>query len=350
MYDVIIIGGGPAGLSAALVLGRCRRRVLVCDAGRPRNWWAQEIHGFLTRDGIDPLELLRLGRGEFERYGVEFRSTEVTDATYAPGPLFSATLADGTEVQSRRMLLATGVRDVLPKIDGIEEFYGRGVHHCPYCDGWEHRDEHLIAYGRGKPGLGLALSLLTWSNRITVCTDGARLSPTDRRTLERHSISFRTERIARLEGSGSAIPVSSAATHGRRGGRRLARLLFANGDALDCGALFFNTGQYQRSGLPARLGCDFRPDGSVRTDTRQRTCVPGLYLAGDADKDVQFAIVAAAEGATAAVTINHELQEEDRLEDADPAASRQGSPPGGEKTKDRPQGRAVQWAQQGSNL
>lgn len=313
MYDVIIVGGGPAGLSAALILGRCRRRVIVCDAGNPRNRAAQELHGFLSRDGIDPLELLRLGRGEIERYGVEFRSTDVTDASYTPGEGFTATLADGTQVRGRRMLLATGVRDKLPKIEGIEEFYGSGVHHCPYCDGWEHRDEHLVAYGRGKPGIGLGLSLRTWSDRVTVCTDGTRISRQEHELLAKHGIGVRTERVVRLEGSTSAVAVSAGAS--RRGGvRRLERVILASGAPVECGALFFNTGQYQRSGLPARLGCEFRPNGSVRTDRNQRTCVPGLYLAGDADKDVQFVVVAAGEGATAAVAINHELQEEDRME------------------------------------
>jgi thioredoxin reductase len=153
-YDVIIVGGGPAGLSAALVLGRSRRRVLVCDNGRPRNAASHGLHGYLTRDGILPGELLRIGGEQLEPYGVEFRQIEAADAERDVGG-FSVLLAGGECVRSRLLLVATGVVDRLPEIDGVRELYGRSVFHCPYCDGWEMRDEPLAVYGRGRQGAGL---------------------------------------------------------------------------------------------------------------------------------------------------------------------------------------------------
>jgi thioredoxin reductase len=298
MYDVLIVGGGPAGLSAALWLGRCRRRVLVCDAGRPRNIAAQEAHGYLTRDAIHPVEFLRLGREDLVRYGVELRQLKVEHAQAAERG-FTAALADGTEVHGRKLLLATGVVDEIPSVPGMAEYYGRGVFHCPYCDGWEVRDLPLVAFGHGKSALGLALSLKTWSKDITICTHGpANLTATDRQRLRDSGLVLRAERIGQLEGSE----------------RGLERIIFETGQALTCRALFFNTGQLQRSDLFKSLGCRTRRDGAAWTDHRQRTSVPGLFLAGDASRDVQFLIVAAAEGAKAAVAINRELQDEDRGE------------------------------------
>src|SRR4051794_31412501 len=305
LYDVLIVGGGPAGLSAALVLGRCRRRVLVVDSSRPRNAAAQAMHGYLSRDGISPRELLRLGRAEVDQYGVEVLDAEVDTAHGlspgdAPDPRasFEIVTEDGRRFRSRKLLLATGVRDVLPQIEGAESYYGRGVHHCPYCDGWEHRDRALVAYGTGRAAVGLALSLRTWSGNVTACTGGKRVATGDRDRLLRNGIALRTERIARLDGSGEA----------------LQRIIFEAGPPLECHALFFKTDQAQRSHLPAMLGCESKVGNQIRTHDKQRTCMPGLFLAGDADGDVQFVIVAAAEGARAATAINRELQDEDRSE------------------------------------
>ncbi|MEX2219845.1 MAG: NAD(P)/FAD-dependent oxidoreductase [Phycisphaerales bacterium] len=306
MYDVIIVGGGPAGLSAALVLGRCRRRVLVIEAGRPRNACAEHMHGYLTRDGTEPVEMQRLGRQEVLRYGVEIREAEAVGGSCGGGGGagggggsggFEIECDDGSRARSRKLLLATGVADVLPQIEGLKELYGRSVHHCPYCDGWEHKDQPLAAYGRGEQGAGLALALRTWTGRVTACTDG---EPLDREWLEKlaaRGVALRDEKVAKLEGEGG----------------RLRRVHFQRGPALECEGLFFNTGQYQRSELAQRLECAIGGKGEVKTTDRQRTNIPGLWLAGDADRDVQFVIVAAAEGATAAVSINKELQEEDSM-------------------------------------
>jgi thioredoxin reductase len=293
MYDVIVVGGGPAGLSAALVLGRCRRRVVVCDAGRPRNERAEAVHGFLTREGLPPAELLRLGRENAAPYRVEFRQAEVTEASCEADGTFTVTLARGERLRARKLLLATGMRDEVPGIEGLDRFYGRSVHHCPYCDGWEHRDERIASYGKGAAAVGLALALLTWSPQVTACTDGEPIDEAERERARGNGIEIREERVVRLEGS-----------------ERLERVVFESGPALECRALFFNTGQVQQCDLAERLGCTMRR-GAVQTTARQGTGVPGLFLAGDADKDVQFVIVAAGEGATAAVAINKELHEED---------------------------------------
>jgi thioredoxin reductase len=293
-HDVIIVGAGPAGLSAALNLGRARRRVVVCDAGRPRNAASRHAHGYLTRDGIPPREILRIGRTEAAAYGVEFIEQEVSDATCDDAGV-SVQLADGTTLAGRKLLLATGVRDHVPPLDGIAPLYGISVHHCPYCDGWENRDRPLAAYGAPDAASGLALSLLNWSRDVVVCTDGRPLTPKSRRRLREHGLAARVEPIVRLDGTDG----------------RLERIVFADGPPLERHALFFNTGQAQRSPLADRLGCTFNDKGHVKCDRKRRTGVPNLFLAGDASGDVQFVVNAAAEGAQAAVAINAELQEED---------------------------------------
>ena len=299
MLDVIIVGGGPAGLSAALVLGRCRRRVLICDAGHPRNAASHGLHGFLTRDGIEPAQFLRLAREQLKPYEtVELRQAEVTDARHLASG-FEVTLNNGEVISSRKLLLATGVVDNVPSIDGLGDLYGRTVFHCPYCDGWEMRDRPLAVYGRGENGLGLALELLLWSRDLVLCSDGpAELSEDERQRLAHHEIRIREDRITRLEGSEGV----------------LKRIVFANGDSLTRSGLFFSTGNRQASDLAEKLGCRFTEQGCVDTGDYETTNVPGLYVAGDASRLVQFVIVAASEGAQAAVAINKELMKADLMD------------------------------------
>lgn len=296
-YDAIIIGAGPAGLSAALVLGRCRRRVLVCDQGRQRNASSDELHGFLTRDCTPPRELLAISRDQLKRYDtVELRHAEVVDARRRTRGA-EVVLADGTRLIARKLLLATGVVDELPAVEGVEAFYGRSVHHCPYCDGWEHRDEPVAVYGQDQRGLGMTKTLLCWTKDLVLCTDGTdTLTDEDRAFLARHRVELRTERLVRLEG---------------RDGR-LTHLVFAGGGRLPRRALFFNTHQRQHApNLAERLGCEITDKGSIGKHGLEETCVDDVYVAGDASKDVQLAIVAAAEGATAAFAINVALLQDD---------------------------------------
>ena len=296
-YDVVIVGAGPAGLSAALILGRCRRSVLLCDSGKPRNAASRALHGYLTRDGIDPHDFRSIGRTELERYEtVELKEIAVTDARCDERGRFTVTLGDGSAVCSRKLLVATGVCDNLPAIDGIEEMYGRSVFHCPYCDGWELRDQPIAIYGKEHRGVGLSLELTAWSRDLILCTDGpGGISDEDRARLARNRIGIREERVIALEGRDGI----------------LGRIRFDNGEPLARRALFFSAGQFQRSELAIRLGCEVNDKGTVRTGKYESTHLAGLYVAGDASRAVQWVIVAAAEGAEAAFAINTDLTRED---------------------------------------
>jgi thioredoxin reductase len=295
LYDAIIVGGGPAGLSAALILGRCRRSVLVCDSGESRNEWSVSLNGYLTRDGIHPKEFLAIGRRELEPYGVEWKNTRVVEAACGANGWFELWTEDGEKLSAKKILIATGLKDYWPEIPGSRPFYGTSIHHCPYCDGWESRDKPLVAYGLGRVAVGLSMSLKTWSPDVTLCTDGSnRLTPEDRDKLARNSIKVRTEKITRAVGTDG----------------HLEHLYFDKGEPIPCGALFFAMASVQRSDLPRQLNCEFTAKGVVKSDNKQKAHLTGLYLAGDADRDMQQVIVAAAEGVKAAININKELQEE----------------------------------------
>jgi thioredoxin reductase len=297
-YDLAIVGSGPAGLSAALVLGRSRRRVIVCDHGEPRNYAAHAVNGFLGLDGISPKELRKTGVEECEKYGVEFIRSKVVSGSYenAEGhAVFVLHLQNGTSVHARKLLLATGVKDDLPGILGFNAFYGVSAHHCPYCDGWEHANKRLVAYGKGEAVAKLAITLLSWSKSVTCCTDGVALALALTTRLRKYGIGCRTEKIKELSGSDGI----------------LKEVRFFEGKHLPTDAFFFSAGQGQRSSLPELLGCKCDEEGLVISKGKQGTGVRGLFLAGDADGDVQFAIVAAAEGAIAATAINSELDGDD---------------------------------------
>ena len=293
--DVIIVGAGPAGLSAALVLARACRTVLVFDHNQPRNAATAHMHGYLTREGIAPADFRRIARNDLARYeSVRLEAGEVVEARCIEGG-FQVQLADGRTCRSRKLLVATGVVDNVPEVPGLQELYGKSVFHCPFCDGWELRNQGLAVYGRGRRGHGLSMELLGWSRDVVLCPDGpAELDDQHREELARNGIQIREDRILRLEG---------------RDGQ-LETVIFEDGPPLPRRGLFFTTGQYQASPLARALGCDFNEKGTVHTGRHETTTVPGLYVAGDASRDVQWVIVAAAEGAEAAFAITQDLIKE----------------------------------------
>ena len=300
VYDVVIVGGGTAGLSGAIVLGRCRRRVFLCHVGQPRNQASRAVHCLLGHEGTPPTELLARGRRELERYTtVESHADRVTEITPTRNQ-FAVACADGFTLTARKVLLTTGLTDEVPQIEGIERLYGRSVHHCPYCDGFEHRDQPLAVYGAGDKGAGLALMMKQWSSDVILCTDGAsEVSSTMQSRLKQHDIAIWAERIAKLEGTEDGA---------------LRRIHLQGGNVLERAAIFFTTGCQQTSDLSAALGCARDKKGGIVTDpVTEESSVRGVYVAGDASRDVLLVAVAIAEGAKAGVAINRALLQEDGL-------------------------------------
>jgi len=289
-YDVLIIGAGPAGLSAALVLGRVCRRVLVIDSGKPRNAPSPASHSFFTRDGSPSSELLRIGREQLRPYGVEVLDAEVADA-FQEGDAFTVALADGSRRSARRLLLATGVVDPVPEIEGLRELWGTSVLHCAYCHGWEVRDQPLAVYANGGSAAEIVALVRCLSRDVVLCTDGPADLGDDLEMLDRAGILVREEPIVRLKGNDG----------------RLERIVFADGSDLPRRALFLPTLPRQHSDLAERLGCELTGYGLVKVDAAGLTTVPGVYAAGDLALRRHQVVVASADGAIAGITINHEL-------------------------------------------
>ena len=295
-FDVLILGGGPAGLSAALILGRCHRKALLCDEGRQRNLSSHAIHGLLGREGRSPSDFLGEALEELSRYkSVEVRRTRVTDIVPA-GEAFNFVCADGTHGTASKVLLATGLVDELPELAGLEPLYGVSVHHCLYCDGFEYAGKPVAAYGKGDKGAELAVMMKHWMSDVVACSDGTEVSAKATRKLERFKIPLRSEPIRSLKGANG----------------ELAKIVFETGPELPRAGLFFSTGCHQASDLSNSLGCKRNEKGGVVIDpATEESSVPGVYVAGDVSRDVLLVAVAIAEGAQAAVAINKALLRRD---------------------------------------
>lgn len=292
-YDIVIVGGGPGGLSAALALGRARKKVLVCDAGPRRNAAAVEMHNFVTRDGIAPQEFRRIAREQMQQYtSVEIREVSVEKITGAKNN-FTVTLSDG-EVTARRILLTTGMIDTRLDLPGIERHWGHGVVQCPYCHGWESRDRpwgFVLTPLTAAHAMPFAMQLLGWSNDITVFTNAA---------TEIHADSLAPLKNAGLKVETRKITQLSETKH-------LEFIEVEGGARVPCELLFAHPPQKQVP-VVTQLGLALDENGYVKTDPmKKETSVPGIYAAGDLCTQMQAAVWAAANGTVAAAMINMEL-------------------------------------------
>ncbi|MEU3606748.1 NAD(P)/FAD-dependent oxidoreductase [Streptomyces sp. NPDC035033] len=297
-YEVVVVGGGAAGLSAGLVLGRSRRRTLVVDGGAPRNAPSAHMQGYLSRDGMSPAEFLAAGRRELLAYGVEVRHGEVT-AAVPDGDGFALTLADGTGLTARRLVVATGLVDELPEIEGLAARWGRDVLHCPYCHGWEVRDRSFGVLAHPAMPAHQALTVSQWSSDVTLFLNGAELGGQDARLLAAAGV--RT-----VEGSVEGVAVEDD---------RLTGVRLADGRTVGCEVLFAaGTRLLPRDGVLRRLGAEpyETPFGSfVKVDETGRTSVPGVWAAGNVTGPAEQVVNAAALGYRAGVAINAELLADD---------------------------------------
>ena len=292
VYDAIIIGGGPAGLTCAIFLGRYRRRVLLVDDGHPRNYASRGVHGFLGQHGILPGELLARGRDEARAAGVEICECRA-EAIERVGDQFEVATTDGKKC-ARRVVLAYGVRDELPDIPHIHDYYGISLFHCPDCDAYEVSDKRIGIISSGTKAVGLALKLLQWSCELTIFTDGSEHG-FDKEMMSKllaEQIGIKEEKIVSLAGNNGAVEA----------------VVLSTGERVPIDALFFNVGCVRTCALAENLGCEVFDDRpNVLVDEFKQTSVEGVYAVGDLVAGSQLVITSAADGAVAAIAINRSL-------------------------------------------
>ncbi len=294
-YDVVVIGGGAAGLSAALVLTRARRSVAVVDAGEPRNAPAAKMQGYLSRDGMAPSDLLAIGRSEVAAYGGQLAGGSVTSVRRRGSSGFEIRLGESLLLGARRVLLTTGLLDELPDVPGVRERWGRDLLHCPYCHGFEVRDQRLGVLGGTPEAVQHALIVRQWSHDVVYFNHTGTLTPTEREQLLARSIGV-------VEGPVARMVVEHDRLHG---------VELASGHIVIRDAVFVRPLLVPHSSLLVELGCAVREDGWVVADPTGRTSVPGVWVAGNAANPRAQVITAAGEGSAAAIAINNDLVVED---------------------------------------
>ena len=293
VYDVAIAGGGPAGLTAALWLGRYLHSVALIDSGDPRNWETRGINGFLGSQGIKSPELRAKGRADAERFGAELIDDEVCKVRNMNGERFVLNLNGGRTIESRRLLLAIGIKDIWPDIPGLGDCYGETAHVCPDCDGYETRGCKTVVVGTGRKAVGMALNLTTWTEKIVICTNGEPATMPEKLLdkLKTLNIPVLEEPINRISSSDGAIKCLS----------------LDSGMQLDCDRLYFAIGQYPADDLGAQLKCKRDELGLIEVDEHYHTSVMNVFAAGDIIGGPQLAIAAAADGAMASLAIHSSL-------------------------------------------
>jgi thioredoxin reductase len=294
--DAVIVGGSSAGLSAALVLGRSLRDVVVIDDQKPCNRFSRASHGFLTRDGTPPSELLQIAYEQLKRYpSVALKMATALHIEKIDAG-FEIMSSDASKLQARMVLLATGMHDELPALDGIEGLWGKSVFHCPYCDGYEVRGQTIAVYGVDEAALHQVMMLRNWTDNLTLCAaDGWKLTAAQREKLTRFGIHVVEQPIAVLESAGAQIQA----------------VRFVDGTSLVCNALFILPKTTHRTTFARDLGCKVDERHVVQVDLRGRTSTEGVYAAGDLSSPMRSVAIAVAQGAAAAYGINADLISQD---------------------------------------
>jgi thioredoxin reductase len=297
-HDAAIVGGGPAGLTAALFLARYLHSVVLIDSHDPRNWEARGINGYLGLHGITPPELRERGRMEAARYGADLVDGCVSTVRREAEQEFVVTLEDGRMFTSRQLLLAIGIKDVWPKVPGLDHCYGQTVHHCPDCDGFEARNKRTAVIASGRSAAGMALSLTTWTRDLVICTNGkpASIQAPERAKLDALRIPIVEQPLVRLESEGAEA----------RG------LVLADGSVIKCERVFFAIGHYPADDLGVQLGCKRDDEGLIVVDDKYRTSVENVFAAGDITPGPHLAIAAAGSGAIAALAMHASLVPDER--------------------------------------
>jgi thioredoxin reductase len=297
-YDVGIVGGGPAGLTAAIWLARYLHSVVLVDSGDPRNWETRGINGYLGHPHIKPAEIRALGRDECRKHGVQLVDAILTTARKVDDEQFVLTTQDGTQLTVRRVLLAIGIRDVWPDVPGLDHVYGDNAHVCPDCDGYDARGKKVVVIGHGRKAVGMALNLTTWTRDIIICTNAHAPEmdlPEYCQKLDALNIPVLTEPILRVQCEGSAIH----------------SVQLAGGAQLDADKIFFTLGQYPADDpitqLGDQLGCARDEEDLIVIDEHYHTSVRNVFAAGDIVPGPQLAIAAASDGAIAALAMHKSL-------------------------------------------
>lgn len=294
-YDVLVIGGGAAGLSASLVLSRARRHVLVVDAGAPRNAPAANMHGFLSREGMPPAELLAAGRDEVTGYGATIIAGTVTELIQCGPSTFQALLDNGQRARARKVLVTTGLRDELPDVPGLAERWAKDVLHCPYCHGWEVRDQQLGVLWNGPESVRYAQIVRQWTHDLVLFASNDTLTPADRSQLVARAIGI-------VEGSVHHLVVQ---------GHQLTAVAMVDGRSIPRRALFVPPRFVPNDALLTGVGCEVDEQGWVIAGPNGTTSVPGLWVAGNVANPRAQVISAAGEGSAAAIAINTDLVGDD---------------------------------------